>query len=324
MLNLPLPPLESLSFSLPQVWDSTMIVAARRCPRYFLYAYANHVRGGGLAPPLLFGGAFAKGLETYRQAYFAYGRKKDIALEAGAEEIFTFWGDNPPIIFDKYGEGDKRTLDKCIWALMQYFERWPIDTDSLQPHMSEDGKPTFEFSFSVPLEAPIYPRMADGSPFFICGRMDTLGMYDALPIWSDEKTTIRMGSKWAEQWYTRHQFMTYGSALRMLGFKARHVLVRGIGIRKDGVEFAETTPIHRPDHLLDKFEHELAWTLRQMQAYFEAQAVPRNFGDGCFAYFRQCDFWEVCSTKPDYELPFLKRLPRNQWNPLQLAMGEED
>lgn len=318
MLNLPLPPLEELEYTMPQVWDSTMIVAFRRCPRSFLYAYANHIRGGATAIPLLFGGAFAKGIEAYRQNYYRDGQDAHQSLLAGAEAIFHEWGSHPAIFKDNDGNPDKRTLDKCIFALKAYFDFWPIHSDHLQPHINEDGTPTFEFSFSVPLEDEIFPRMDDGSPFFICGRVDTLGTYDKLPVWSDEKTTISMGSKWAEQWYTRHQFMGYGYCLRALGFKARHVLVRGIGIYKDEVKLAQTTPIHRPDHLLDNFAFELAWTLRQAQAYFTAQQVPRSYGDACYAYFRKCNFWEVCSTKPQYELPFLKRLERSEWNPLQL------
>lgn len=323
MLNIPLPPLEELTYEMPQVWDSTMIVAARKCPRYFLYTYANHIREGGVSPPLHFGGAFAKGLETYRQVYFLEGGNPHQALLAGAEAIFAYWGDNPSVLTLR-GKPDKRTLDKCIFALMRYFENWPMETDLLQPHIDHNGKPTFEYSFALPLEDAIFPRMADGSPFFLCGRMDTLGSYSHLPVWSDEKTTVMMGDSWAEQWYTRHQFLCYGYGLRELGFQARHVVVRGIGIYNDGVRFAETQPIHRPDHLLNKFAHELAWTLRQIQAYFDAQQVPRAFGEACYSHFRQCDFWEVCSTKPAYEMPFLRAKARNQWNPLHLMTATEE
>lgn len=323
MLSRALPPLDQLSFEMPQVWDSTMIVAARKCPRYFLYAYANHIRGGGIAPPLHFGGAFAKGLEAYRQAYWHNGGNPIHALQCGAEAIFEAWGDNPSVLISR-GQPDKRTLEKCLLALMRYFERWPMATDLLQPHIDHTGKATFEYSFSFPLEDPIFPRMTDGSPFILCGRMDTLGTYDNLPVWSDEKTTTSMGPSWADQWYTRHQFITYGYGLRGLGFKARHVVVRGIGIYNDDIQFAETHPIERPDHLLDKFAHELAWTLGQMQAYFSAKQVPRSFGDACYSYFRQCDFWNVCSTKPAIELPFLRAMPRNEWNPLHLISGGEE
>lgn len=322
MLNRALPPLEEITYTMPQIWDSTMIVAARKCPTLLLYAYINHVRGGeGVNPALHFGGTFAHGMEAYRQTYWAT-KDKGTAFFVAAEAMINFWGDNPSVLIYR-GKPDKRTLDKCIYALAQYFENWPIDTDRLQPHINSNGTPTFEYSFSVPLDEPIFPRMDDGSPFILCGRADTLGAYDDLPVWSDEKTTIVMGDSWAEQWYTRHQFLTYGWAFRKLGFKARHVLVRGVGIYVDYVAFRETTPIERPDHLLDKFQYELAWTLHEMKGYLHGRKVPARLGDACYSHFRQCQFWDVCSTKPAYELPFLRTMGRNEWNPLMLAgIGE--
>lgn len=322
----PLPPLEELEYTMPAIWDSTMIVTARSCPRKLLYSFINHIRGGDTSPPLHFGGAFAKGLEVYRKTYFESGGNTSHALQSGLEAIFVAWGDRPSQLLYRGKLEEKRTLDKCLHALRLYFDWWPIETDRLQPHINNvTGKPTYEFSFAVPLEEPIFPRQADGSPFILCGRADTLGTFENLPVIEDDKTTVAMGPKWADQWYTRHQFILYIWVLRKLGFKARHVVVRGICIRKEDIAFAETHPIHRQDYLLDKFEHELAWTLRQMQAYVDARQFPRNFGDACFSHFTQCQYWDVCSTKPAAELPFLRAMGRNQWDPLQIAMlGDEE
>lgn len=323
MTLIPLPPLTELDYTMPQVWDSTMIVAARECPTKFLYAYVNHIRGDGLSLPLHFGGAFAKGLEAYRKTFFETGNEA-LAFEASVAAIILAWGDQPSVILHN-GKPDKRTLDRCIILLRDYFHRWPIATDALQPHVNEvGGKPTFEFSFAVPLESEIFPRMDDGSPFILTGRADTLGTFENLPVVEDDKTTIMMGDKWAEQWYTRHQFITYIYALRAMGFKTRHVIVRGACVRAEENAFAETTPIHRPDHLLEKFEYELAWTLVTVQSYLRNRTVPRNFGNACYSHFRKCQFWDICQMKPAHELPFLRAMPRAQWDPLHLSItGDE-
>lgn len=324
MTSIPLPPLESISYEMPEVWDSTMVVSARECETRFLYTYVNHLRGDGLSVPLHFGGAFASGLEVYRKTFFLEGANESDAFLAGAEAIILAWGDNPSVI-EVNGKPDKRTLDRCICLLRDYFIRWPIPTDNLQPHINEvSGRPTFEFSFAIPLEDPIFPRQDNGAPFIYTGRADTLGTLDNLPVIEDDKTTIAMGDKWAEQWYTRHQFLGYIYALKKMGFKTRHVVVRGACVRNEENAFAETHPIERPDHLLRKFEYELAWTLSTMQHFLRNQTVPRRFGNACYSHFKKCQFWDVCATKDGYELPFLRTMKRAKWDPLHLSItGDE-
>lgn len=325
MTRIPLPPLVDLSYVMPDIWDSTMIVSARECERRFLYEHANHLHGDGVSIPLHFGGAFAKGLEAYRNSYFNNSHDEGAAFLDGADAIINAWGDHPSQFVDPRTEkADKRTLDKCIFALQNYFVQWPIATDTLQPHINTvSGKPTYEFSFAVPLDEPIFPRQSNGEPYILTGRADTLGTYGDLPVIEDDKTTSAMGDKWVEQWYTRHQFMTYIWVLRKMGFKARHVIVRGICVRSEEIEFRETHPIHRPDHLLDKFEYELASTLYAMQTYFDAQQVPRRFGNACYSHFKKCQFWDVCATRKDFELPMLRSMKRSQWDPMQLSIVEE-
>ena len=320
MTSTPLPPLTSIDYTFPQVWDSTMIVAARKCLRYFRNSYNNHLRPEGVAPPLLFGGTFAKGLETYRQAYYEFVGNHSLALEAAYSAMVTAWGTNPTLLnqFET-----KRTFERCVPALICYFENYPIETDRLQPHINHDGRPTFEYSFAVPLEDHIFPRMEDGSPLLYTGRMDTLGSYDGLPIFADEKTTLSMGDKWADQWPTRHQFHGYGWALNKLGYKAKHYLVRGIAIGTNDIRFRETPPLTIIPSLRNAFASELATTLWMVKKAFEHEQAPRNFGDACYSYFRQCIYWAACSTKPEFELGFLKTLPREKWDPLRITDGSE-
>lgn len=311
-MNEPLEPLTSLNYDLPVVWDNTMIVAFRRCPRYFFNAYMNHIRGEGVALPLLFGGTFAKGLETYRKAFYTHNGNPSIAYEAAYSSMITAWGENDSQIAD-----DKRTFDRCALGVQQYFQQWPVDTDLLQPHMS-NNRPTFEYSFAIDLDpADGFPLHPTGQPFILAGRMDVLGTYDSLPIFEDDKTTIVMGPKWADQWVTRHQFLLYGVALRKLEFRARHYMVRGICIRKEETAFEQTPPLRLQEYLLDKIEHEIKGTLADAAMMAEQRHFPQNFGDACYSHFRQCPFWHSCAARPVNELGFLKTMPRNKWDPLK-------
>jgi hypothetical protein len=315
-----LPPLTQEEYNFPEVWDSTMVVAARKCIRYFRNAYSMHLRGRDTALPLHFGGCFAVGLEAYRQAYYKFKANDQLALEYAYIVMLNYWGDYPYVPTIRGEAERRRTFDRCVHALISYFEHWPIETDRLQPHMTADG-PTFEYNFAVPLEGPRFPRLADGSPIIYTGRMDTLGSYDELPVFADEKTTVAMGASWAEQWRTRHQFIGYAWALRELGFKARSFIVRGICLGVNDVRFQETPPISISAALMAAFEEELAHTLWYVKRAFEHRTAPRNFGEGCYSYFRQCPYWESCSTKPEFSLGFLKTIERQKWDPLRVIEG---
>jgi len=319
-MNEPLPPLTDYSWDLPIVWDNTMLMSFRKCPRSFFNSYMQHLRSDAVAIPLLFGGTFAKGLEIYRKSYYAHSGNPEIAFERAYSAMITAWGDNPSHIGK---EDEKRTFDRCAHALLEYFRNWPVATDLLQPHMS-NNVPTFEYSFAVVLEPEMgFPLHPSGAPFILAGRLDLLGTYDSLPIIEDDKTTTMMGPKWIDQWTTRHQFLLYGWALRHLGFKARHYMVRGICIRKEETAFEQTPPLRLQDYLLDKIGHEMKGTLADAVMMAEHKTFERRFGDACYSFFRQCPFWNSCSARPENEMSFLKTLPRNKWDPLKVVEVED-
>lgn len=330
MTLIQLPPLTELSYEVPLIWDSTMLVSFRKCRRYFFNTYMNHLRGGAPqidggkpqpAIPLHFGGTFAHGMETYRKHYFAEGASS--AFMAAADAMILFWGDHPSQLLHN-GKPDKRTLDRCIHALDQYFVQWPMESDLLQPHINADGTPTFEYSFSIPLDADHFPRHPSGAPFVVTGRLDQLGTYDGLPCWSDEKTTVSMGPQWAKQWIGRHQFGLYGWALRRLKFRARHVIVRGICIRENETAFDQTPPITVQEDWIDRIEQEIAQTLSECVTFSQYRSFPRDFGDGCFSHWRQCPFWECCSTRDEVEFAYLKAMNRAMWDPLRIHGSEDE
>lgn len=314
-----LPPLvtpDDLTYELPIAWDSTMVVAFRNCPHRMWLSYINHIQGEGVAPPLLFGGCLAHGLEVYRKVWFRC-RNTDEAFEAAVASMIVFWGDNPIVL----PKDEVRTFDRCVMTVKAYFDFYPIESDDFQPHIDPEfpDEPTFEFSFAVPLEHPKFPRHPSGAPFIYTGRMDIFGTFRGLPCFGDEKHSTRGGASWSDQWATRHQYIGYSWACRQLNFKARQGITRGIIIHANDTEFPSTPPLMYPDGLCTKFEDELALTLRRAIASSEARHFSREFGDPCFSYFRRCTFWDSCSTSSQKEFAFLRPLPRTKWDPLQLA-----
>lgn len=315
-----LPPIEELSYELPTVLDSTMVTEYRLCPRKFFYTYMNHLRSPSTSPALVAGGAFAAGVEAYRKAHYGQSLDHEDCMVLATEAVIAKW---PAEMLETQPEKyDPRSLDRIIWAVDQYFTKYPPATDLLRPlYTVHDDTPTFEFSFAVELcPENGFEYHPDGAAFLYCGRPDVLGTYDTFPVFADEKTTIRFSHDWAEQWAMRHQFMGYAWAFRELDRPERSVVVRGIALTRE-LSFLETQPIRFPPHLLDSFGQELRHTVNRMLSETDdierCGCFPRAYGSACTAYNRMCKFAPVCASRPERELFMLQTYHRNPWKPLE-------
>lgn len=324
-----LPPLTALSATPPQVLDSSQIVCFRSCPRKFLYTYCNHLRSHtGKSLPLIFGGAFASGLEHYRTARLVKTLAHKPALELAYCRAITSWGDNPSEMREK----DPRTLPRCLQALDWYTKTYPIETDSLQPHTHSVSTcelgVTFEFNALVELSPSLgFPLHPSGSPYLYSVRFDTLGTYMGLSVFADEKTTTQVRADWPQQWTFRHQFAGYAWALQQLGYPHRSAVVRGVVIHKNDFVALETPPILYSPHTLQKFEEDLRHTVREIDFAVTGVQInpidplpdhfPRAWGDACSAYNTPCAFTHVCFGHPRDELDLLAQFPREVWNPAE-------
>ena len=320
-----LEPLTSFEFDLPLILDNTQITAFRKCQRYFFYTYMNHLRSSSdKALPLVFGGAFAGGLEDYRRKRHDQHPHKE-ALESAYATAVLKWGDNPDVF--PTAQKDPRTLMRCLEALRFYTEHYPFESDVLQPHPSENGG--FEFSFALELLPEWgFPLHPSGSPFIYSGRIDMLGTYSGMPIINDEKTTARIQSNWPELWPIRHQFAGYVWALKKLGHGTHQVLVRGLGIHTKDFVPIEGGPYRFQNFLLEKFEDDLRSTIADMVIAYEnvtlggsgtiadVCAFSRNWSDACTSYNRICHFSNICFGNPDHEMAWLRSLPREKWEPI--------
>jgi hypothetical protein len=326
-----LPPLTYLDFSIPLVIDNTQVTAFRKCPRYWLYSYINHLRSSeGKSLPLVFGGAFAAGLEDYRR-WRHHGATHATSFEYGCAAIVKSWGDNPHEFPAR--NKDPRSQIRCMEALKFYTEYYPFHDDILQPHQSAGGG--FEFSFAVELLPEWgFPLHPSGEPFLYVGRIDMLGSWAKMPIINDEKTTTRIQSNWPQLWPIRHQFAGYVWALQKLGLGTHQVLVRGLGIHSKEFVPIEGGPYRFPDFLLTKFEDDLRDTVTTMLTCHECAEARsqhaalsefnRNWGDACTSYNRVCHFSGVCFGDPANELSWLRSMPRDKWEPTATQTTPEE
>lgn len=299
---------------LPTIIDSTMLVSFRACAAQFHRSHILKRSPQYTSVPLMAGGTFASGIEAYRRAWYADGYSKSACLEIAILAMIVAWGDTDPF---PEGKHESRSLDRVIHALISYFNEYPIDKDLFQPHVrADDGHPTIEFGFTVPLDPsegfPLNP--STGEPFMWAGRSDGLGKFRNLPVFSDEKTTESLGASWSNKWLLRNQFLSYAWCYREMGLPYRSVLVRGVGILKTKISHAEVI-IPYPDHLLNRWKDVATYTLHQMVQMWEQNYWPEEFGDACTSW-GSCPFTDVCLAADENQDNYLRDgYIHRQWDP---------
>lgn len=309
----------------PQVVDSSMLSDFRVCPYKFFLTYMMHWKPQFESVHLVAGGAFAKGVECARRAFYEQGANQVEAEAAGLAGLITEYGDfECPI-------DSPKSLTRLCEALEFYFSQYPLKRDVCVPITMPDGRRGIEFAFREELEVN-HPQT--GNPIIYSGRSDATvdfagGIYNI-----DEKTTTQLGAKWANQWDLRSQFTSYCWAGRRMGVPIQGTIIRGVAILKTKftTEQALTT---RQGWELDRWEEMLYRDLERMLKMYHrmmdsnlpprmvldgacvrmGNAWDRNFEPACND-FGGCPFREVCRAKnPEglLESSFAQRV----WDPLQ-------
>jgi hypothetical protein len=218
------------------------------------------------------------------------------------------WGD---FVIPEHKRTNKRP-DRVWAAVESYFEQYPPHTDHIQPYFS-NGKPTFEFTFAIPLDLPGFPlHPVSGEPFLYVGRFDMLGEYLGLPIVEDDKTS---GSghyaNWSEKWDLRSQFIGYTWACKQLGIDVNSVAVRGVGIQITQIAHAEAIKPYS-DTLRARWLEQLRRDLNRLVTSWNEGYFDYNFGESC-TDFGNCIFTQPCqSAEPE---PWLKTFEERRWDP---------
>jgi len=294
--------------SFPRVIDSTMINDFRRCPQLFYERYIACLKPAGESVDLVFGAAFAKGIEVARRSFYYEAFSPEQSIMRGANAALQEWGDfQEPI-------GHKKNLKTLLLAHSEYFEQWPI---SDPPYPLNPA--SIEYTFSHALPNIRHPDTGDAITYG--GRFDMLGgdqFNEIYPV--DEKTTGSPFFNWAEGWKLWGQFIGYIWACQNSGYPSvRKLLVRGIYINSTSNKFvqhfAEAT-----DTVIARWLDDLQEDIERMIWMYNRRKFRRVFGTACKVY-RPCPFIPLCeATKREDWVSMYEQSP--QWNPLIRSGGE--
>jgi hypothetical protein len=312
----------------PELIDASLLAAFKSCPQLCKKTYFEHYKSKGQSVHLLAGGAFAKGMEVAREAFYCgthdeprhesdpQGQKhlkwvkvpntpddQDEAVALGMQALLAFYGDFecPP--------DSAKSAERMVGAFEFYFHNYPLDHTN-DPILLPGGKRAIELSFAepIPISHPV-----TGNPLLYCGRLDAILNFAGGHYVTDEKTTTQLGASWSRQWDLRSQFTGYAWGARQTGIKVDGALVRGVSILKTKYE-TQQAPINHPDWKIDRWYEEMLNWVRDLTICWDTGKFRHNLDHAC-AEYGGCQFRDACSTQD--ETPWLETyFEKRKWNPL--------
>ena len=306
---------------LPRYIDSTMMTCFRGCEQKFFKEFCYGLRPTGLSVDLHAGACFATAIEAVGRGIFEHNLSLDEALLRAFPIYMNAWGDFVPL------KDTPKTRERVWDAIEAYFTTFSPRVDHVQPFLV-NGKPTYEFTFAVPLEPftsvpahsatreqleHTFPAHPSGEPFLYSGRLDRLGNWNGKVVGQDEKTTTSIASRWADQWKLRSQFIGYCWALQQNGLPCDTIIVRGVGILKTKISLVEAAPTYSR-FMIARWHEQLRRDLWRMRRAWDEQYFSFNLGDACTSY-GGCPFSDLCHS--ENESAWYANYTIRRWNPLQ-------
>jgi hypothetical protein len=291
----------------PEVIDNTIRSTWRKCPQQWRRAHSNQLRLRGMGNiHLTAGGAFARGLEVARRAFYETKLSVSESEALGLEALRTPYG---PVDFPPTKNGDK-SLAGVERAFESYMLEYPLGMDRIKPLISNDGKAAVEFTFAIPIEIK---HPVTGNPILYAGRFDMFGLLNDTLFVVDEKTATSLGEQWTRQWDLDSQFTGYCWAAKQFNYPVAGAVVRGIGMLKTKISHAEVIEL-RPQWQIDRWYIQLLRDVKAMiaawkEGYFDF-ALDKS---ACDAY-GGCQFKLLCSSNEPRQ--WLADYENHVWDPL--------
>lgn len=277
----------------PHTWDSTMLGAFRSCPQKMFRTYVQHWKPKSESVHLVAGGAFAKGIEVARKAFYEEGQTQENAIAMGLHALIVAYGD-----FECPAESAK-SLNRMCGALEFYFENYPLVGASATPIPFKNGKLAIEFSFAEPLDIA---HPVTGDPILYTGRADMIAEFCGGVYCVDEKTTSSLGASWGKQWEMRSQFTGYGWAAKRAGLNVQGTLVRGVSILKTKYDHLQHVT-YRSQYEEDRWLTQVHRDLKRAITCWQDGYWDFSLDHAC-AEYGGCSMVSVCkSSDPESWLP---------------------
>ena len=293
----------------PTVIDSTVRDTFFNCPHKAYRMYFEHWKSNRESIHLIAGGAFAKGLEVARKAFFENNVSREDSTALGIQALLETFRE----ISEKTGRDfdmEDKNPERVAGALEFYLENYPLGLDGLQPAKLNDGKLGIEYSFveELPIKHP-----ETGLPILFAGRADMLAEYAGGLYLIDEKTTKSLGATWVTKWDMRAQFSAYAWACRQRGIKIDGIIIRGVSILKTKYDHLPAITL-RSDYEIDKWFYQFCKDTERMISMWHEGYFDYALGEACESY-GGCMFKEACRSPNPEEIiqgNFTKRI----WNPI--------
>jgi len=314
----------------PEIWDSTIRAAFANCSRKGYWEFIRNRRKPGGNIHQLFGGCFAKAMEVARRSFYERGLSVETSMIEAVIAATNMWeaGEGDELVPHKGGAANK-TYAGLIDAIDSYFTRWPLDSDDIIPLRLPNGELFIEKTFAFPVDGTTHPRT--GRSIVYAGRLDMLGVWKdtGFNIVIDEKTSTQLGDAWAASWPMRGQFSGYCKGSETYGYKIRHAIIRGIGILKSDITFAEDIQNRKQwqiDNWLIQIRKDINRAIDTYNKMYADQAKngfdgrhledhwDQNFDSVCGSY-GGCSYIGLCTSEnPDR---WLHNFDEVIWNPLR-------
>jgi hypothetical protein len=299
---------------LPQHIDSTMRAAFVQCPRKFFHEFILGFRPGYVNADLHAGAAFSGTLEAFYEQVWGNQQTSDVALARAHGTFLKLWADYVPV------KDTPKTRENMWSAVESYVKTYSPLTDPVQPFFVA-GRPTYEFSFAIPLDDPEFPRHpVSGDPFIYVGRADLLGEWVNRIVIRDEKTSGKLVSNWSEQWDMRGQFLGYCWAAQRGGLKCETVVVRGVIITKTQIRHVEAVKLYQQWEI-DRWYKQLAQDLHRLVRCWDTDWFDYDLAEACSMY-GGCSFLPMCKSPEPSRWHSQYRIQR--WNPLNRNQASEE
>ena len=288
----------------PEVIDSSMRSDFVSCPRKCQLKNIEHWKPKDQSVHLLAGGAYARGLEVARKAFYGEGRPALEAIGLGLQALMVSYGDF------KCPPESAKSCERMLGALEYYFHVWPLDADYATPHLFEGETLGVEFSFVEPIDL-LHPET--GNPLLYAGRLDALMNFAGGLSALDDKTTSGIGPKWSQQWDLRSQFTAYIWGLQRAGIDAQGFMVRGLAILKTKFDSAEAIT-YRPPWMVKRWYNQMLRDVQRMVDCWTEGYWDYNLDESCNAY-GGCEYKRICLAEhPEAWLE--TGFERRKWDPV--------
>jgi hypothetical protein len=296
-------------FDFPTAIDSTMNASFSSCATKFRNSYGIKKAAHSESIHLVFGGAYAKGLEEMRRSHYERGEGLLQAKQLGEQALLNHWLSTG---MAAEPEGQIKTLPRCITAFDSYMNHFNPASDFLRPlKIAPDGTCAIEFTFALPIPDVYHPQT--GEPLLYSGRFDMLA--EAAPgvlYIVDDKTAGQLGKSLSNSMRLKSQFTGYAWACREYGYNVNGVIIRATQALKTKTEHAELIE-QRPGFLIDRWLEQLQLNCERMIQSWKLDFWEHSYDEACGSY-GGCEFQDACASLN--EMSVLSMYKDREWDPL--------